>query len=63
MPQTVASPGPPRERPARLELYPADTHDFQIFWSFLSEAADAVEHAVRFLRGADQPSRRATTSM
>jgi len=25
---------------ARLELYPVDTHDFQIFWSFLPEAAE-----------------------
>ena len=35
---------------ARLELYPADTHDFHLFWSFLPEAADAIEHAGRFLR-------------
>jgi monoterpene epsilon-lactone hydrolase len=33
---------------ARLELYPADTHVFQFFWSFLPEAADAVERAGRF---------------
>ena len=32
----------------RLELYPVDTHDFQVFWSFLPEAADAVEQAGRF---------------
>jgi acetyl esterase/lipase len=32
----------------RLELYPVDTHDFQIFWSFLPEAAEAVEQAGRF---------------
>jgi epsilon-lactone hydrolase len=35
---------------ARLELYPVATHDFQIFWSFLPEAADALDHAGRFLR-------------
>ena len=33
---------------ARLELYPTATHDFQLFWSFLPEAADAVERAARF---------------
>jgi acetyl esterase/lipase len=36
---------------ARLELYPVPTHDFQIFWSFLPEAADALDHAGRFVRG------------
>jgi epsilon-lactone hydrolase len=35
---------------ARLELYPVATHDFHIFWSFLPEAADALNHAGRFLR-------------
>jgi epsilon-lactone hydrolase len=35
---------------ARLELYPGMTHAFQIFWSFLPEAADAVEAAGRFAR-------------
>jgi acetyl esterase/lipase len=34
----------------RLELYPIDTHVFQFFWSFLPEAADAVERAGRFAR-------------
>jgi hypothetical protein len=33
-----------------LELYPADTHDFQVFWSFLPEAADALKQAGRFAR-------------
>jgi acetyl esterase/lipase len=33
---------------ARLELYPVDTHDFQIFWSFLPEAAEAVQQAGHF---------------
>jgi epsilon-lactone hydrolase len=35
---------------AQLELYPVDAHVFQIFWSFLPEAADAVEAAGRFAR-------------
>jgi monoterpene epsilon-lactone hydrolase len=34
----------------RLELYPVTTHDFQIFWSFLPEAADAVQQAGAFAR-------------
>jgi monoterpene epsilon-lactone hydrolase len=33
---------------ARLELYPVATHVFQIFWSFLPEAAEAMEEAGRF---------------
>jgi len=42
---------------ARLELYPVEAHVFQIFWSFLPEAADALESAGRFardLRSAEQ---------
>jgi acetyl esterase/lipase len=35
---------------ATLELYPVDTHDFQVFWSFLPEAADAVTRAGEFAR-------------
>jgi epsilon-lactone hydrolase len=35
---------------ARLELYPGATHDFQLFWSFLPEAADALRQAGRFAR-------------
>ena len=35
---------------ARLELYPVPTHDFHLFWSFLPEAADAVDRAGRFIR-------------
>lgn len=35
---------------ARLELYPADTHVFQVFWSFLPEAADALQQAGSFIR-------------
>jgi epsilon-lactone hydrolase len=37
---------------ARLELYPVETHVFQIFWSFLPEAADAVQRAGRFAHDA-----------
>ncbi|MQA79220.1 MAG: alpha/beta hydrolase fold domain-containing protein [Streptosporangiales bacterium] len=34
----------------KLELYPVETHIFQIFWPFLPEAADAVQRAGRFLQ-------------
>ena len=34
---------------ARLELYPVETHSFQIFWSFLPEAREAIEQAGRFI--------------
>ena len=34
----------------RLELYPADTHVFHVFWPFLPEAADALQHAGEFIR-------------
>ena len=37
---------------ARLELFPVDAHAFQLFWSFLPEAADAVEAAGAFIREA-----------
>ncbi|MEW9551141.1 alpha/beta hydrolase fold domain-containing protein [Nonomuraea sp. NPDC050783] len=33
----------------RLEIYPAATHVFQYFWSFLPEAADALDHAGAFI--------------
>jgi epsilon-lactone hydrolase len=33
----------------RLELYPVDAHAFQLFWSFLPEAADAIEAAGGFI--------------
>ena len=33
-----------------IELYPADTHVFQVFWSFLPEAADALQQAGTFIR-------------
>ena len=35
---------------ARLELYPIEAHVFQLFWSFLPEAMDALETAGRFAR-------------
>jgi monoterpene epsilon-lactone hydrolase len=35
---------------ARLELYPVDAHGFHLFWSFLPEAADAIEAAGTFIR-------------
>jgi epsilon-lactone hydrolase len=34
---------------ARLELYPVTTHVFQVFWSFLPEASEALESAGRFV--------------
>ena len=34
------------------ELYAVATHVFQLFWSFLPEASDAMEHAGRFARRA-----------
>jgi epsilon-lactone hydrolase len=33
-----------------LQLYPVDTHIFQIFWSFLAQAADAVHKAGVFAK-------------
>ncbi|MGP3916714.1 hypothetical protein [Nonomuraea sp. 10N515B] len=35
---------------ARLELYPVSAHVFHYFWSFLPEAADALERAGAFIR-------------
>lgn len=35
---------------ARLDLYPVDTHVFHTFWSFLPEAAAALQQAGRFVR-------------
>jgi acetyl esterase/lipase len=43
---------------AHLELYPVGTHDFHLFWSFLPEAADALERAGRFVRSAGRVSAR-----
>ncbi len=34
----------------QFELYPVTTHDFHLFWSFLPEAADALEQAGAFVR-------------
>jgi monoterpene epsilon-lactone hydrolase len=33
---------------ARLDLYSVDAHVFQLFWSFLPEAAEALQKAGRF---------------
>ncbi len=35
---------------ARLELFPVEAHAFQLFWSFLPEAADAMEAAGEFIQ-------------
>ncbi len=35
---------------ARLEVYPVEAHVFHLFWSFLPEAAEAVEKAGEFAR-------------
>jgi acetyl esterase/lipase len=35
---------------ATLELYPVDAHVFQLFWSFLPEAADATDFAGNYIR-------------
>ena len=40
---------------ARLELYPVATHVFQIFWTFLPEATEALESAGRFARSVRAP--------
>jgi acetyl esterase/lipase len=49
----------------RLELYPVEAHSFQLFWSFLPEAADALEAAGAFIAEIAQrsasPERRART--
>jgi acetyl esterase/lipase len=34
----------------RLELYPVQAHAFQLFWSFLPEAADAFAAAGEFIQ-------------
>jgi epsilon-lactone hydrolase len=47
----------------RLELFPVDAHAFQLFWSFLPEAADAIDMAGAFIRGfatGEQPARAST---
>ncbi len=43
---------------ARLELFPVEAHAFQLFWSFLPEAADAMEAAGTYIREfATEPER------
>jgi acetyl esterase/lipase len=42
---------------AQLELYPSATHGFQYFWSFLPEAADAIERAAAFTAGEERVTR------
>jgi len=42
---------------ARFELFPVDTHDLHIFWSFLPEAAQALQQAGRFARDATLAAR------
>lgn len=34
---------------AHLEVYPVATHVFHLYWSFLPEAAEALEHAAAFI--------------
>jgi acetyl esterase/lipase len=46
----------------RAERYAADTHVFQMFWSFLPEAADAVGQAGGFLADLLRPAPSATAS-
>jgi acetyl esterase/lipase len=46
---------------ARIEVYPADTHVFHVFWPFLPEAADALAQAGLFIRDRRQV-RRAVSS-
>jgi acetyl esterase/lipase len=45
---------------ARLELYPVATHVFQVFWSFLPEATEAIESAGRFAREVRETPLRST---
>ncbi|MBV9413913.1 MAG: alpha/beta hydrolase fold domain-containing protein [Solirubrobacterales bacterium] len=48
--EALASRGRAHKVDVRLELYPVDAHAFQLFWSFLPEAADAFEAAGDFIR-------------
>jgi acetyl esterase/lipase len=41
----------------RLELFPVDAHAFQLFWSFLPEAADALDAAGAFIKERSQARR------
>ena len=47
---------------ASFELFPVDTHDFHIFWSFLPEAAQAIAQAGRFARDTALAARNAAVS-
>jgi acetyl esterase/lipase len=44
---------------ARIEVFPADTHVFHVFWPFLPEAADALQQAGEFIRDRRQLRRAA----
>jgi acetyl esterase/lipase len=48
---------------ARLQLFPVDAHAFHLFWSFLPEAADAMEAAGAFIREATGADRAATRAV
>jgi acetyl esterase/lipase len=43
---------------ARLDLYSVDAHVFQLFWSFLPEAAEAMQNAGRFAEEVTGPATR-----
>jgi acetyl esterase/lipase len=47
---------------ARIEVYPADTHVFHVFWPFLPEAADALQQAGEFIRARRQIRRAVSSS-
>ena len=42
----------------RLELYPVNTHVFHLFWSFLPEAAKAIEHVGHYVTATSQGAAR-----
>lgn len=44
----------------QFELYPVTTHDFHLFWSFLPEAADALDQAGAFTRRIREAAGRAS---
>jgi epsilon-lactone hydrolase len=46
---------------ASITVYPVPTHDFHIFWSFLSEARDAIDQIGRFVRTVTTPGESAAT--
>ncbi len=47
---------------AQLQLFPVDAHGFHLFWSFLPEAADAIEAAGAFIRQTGAAGRADTRS-